>query len=143
MSSRLYHCCRCHTQIIICTRCDRGQRYCKGGCAGIARVESLKRACQKYQSSRAGRFNNAARQQRYRQQERQKVTHQGSTPKRLHDLLKTQLTRLKETPKPLLPSTTIHCHFCGEVVEPFLRHDFVHRHRVKRSCVGSHLFQNK
>jgi len=31
LSARLYHCQRCHTQVIICSRCDRGQRYCPGG----------------------------------------------------------------------------------------------------------------
>jgi len=132
-SSRLYQCARCHVQVIICSRCDRGQRYCPGDCARAARTESLKRASRKYQSSRAGRFNNAARQQRFRAQQKQKVTQQGSAPKRLHDLLKIQLTRPKETRKPWLFSTTVHCHVCGEQCAPFLRHDFLQGHRLTRS----------
>ncbi len=78
-SSRLYFCSRCHTQVIICSRCDRGQRYCPGECRHEARSESGKRATKKYQSTRTGRFNNAARQQRFRERHSQKVTHQGST----------------------------------------------------------------
>ena len=27
-SARLYHCARCHCQVILCRRCDRGQVYC-------------------------------------------------------------------------------------------------------------------
>lgn len=124
-SSRLYHCCRCHAQVIICSNCDRGQRYCSGECRHEARSESLKRAGKKYQATRSGCFNNAARQKRYRAQNKQKVTHQGSTPKRLHDLLKTRLTEIKKSQKPSLPDSTCHCHFCGAVCDHFLRHDFL------------------
>ncbi len=131
-SSRLYQCTRCHAQVIICSVCDRGQRYCNSGCAQAARAESLKRAGQKYQSSRAGRFKNAARQQRFRARIKQKVTQQGSVAKPLHDLLNIQLARKSEARKPLLPGTTVHCHFCGEVCASFLRHDFLHSHPFKR-----------
>ena len=127
VSSRLYHCCLCHAQVIICSRCDHGQRYCAGDCRHKARSASRKRAAEKYQSSRMGRFNNAARQQRFRQRQQQKVTHQGSSPKRLHDLLKTRLTEIKKTPKPSLPDAICHCHFCGAVCDLFLRHEFLHR----------------
>ena len=126
VSSRLYHCSRCHSPVIICSRCDRGQRYCTGDCRHQARSESRKRARKKYQSTRKGRFKNAARQQRFRQRNKQKVTHQGSTPKRLHDLLKTRLTELKKTQKPAFPGSTGHCHFCGAVSDPFLRQGFLH-----------------
>ncbi len=137
-TSRLFHCCRCHAQVIVCSRCDRGQRYCNDGCAQIARSTSLRRAGQKYQSSRAGRFNNAARQQRFRTRQRQKVTHQGSALKRHHGLL------AGETKRPLKrqrPPTSMHCHFCGAVCPPFLRHDFLQRARVERPFRRQGLFQ--
>ena len=127
LSSRLYFCCRCHVQVIICSRCDHGQRYCPGECRHQARSESLKRASKKHRQSRAGRFNNAARQQLFRARQIQKVTHQGSSPKCLHDLLKTCLTEIKKTQKPSFPGSTCHCHFCGGVCDPFLRQDFLHR----------------
>lgn len=86
-SSRKYQCLRCHTLVIICHRCDRGQRYCTHGCSEKARKTSTKRASKKYQATRRGRFNNAARQQRYRNQIRQKVTHHSSLKITLHDVL--------------------------------------------------------
>lgn len=51
ISSRLYHCCRCHAQVIVCSVCDHGQRYCPGECRHQARSESLKRAGKKYQAT--------------------------------------------------------------------------------------------
>ena len=128
-SSRLYHCCRCHAQVIICSSCDRGHRYCPGRCRHDARSESIKRAGKKYQSTRPGHFNNAARQQRYRQRNKQKVTHQGSTPKRLHDVLKTRLIQIKKVNRSSVPGASMTCHHCGAVCEPFLRHDFLHSSR--------------
>ena len=132
-SSRLYQCARCHVQVIVCSRCDRGHRYCIDGCAQTARAESCKRAGKKYQSSRAGRFNNAARQQRFRARTSQKVTHQGSAKKRFRDLLANQLTSPEKTRRPWLPGAPVRCHHCGEVCAPFLRHDFLQSHRFKRS----------
>ena len=126
VSSRLYHCCHCHAQVIICSRCDRGQRYCAGDCRHKARSKSRKRAREKYQSTHQGRSKNAARQHRFRQRQSQIVTHQGSSPKRLHDLLKTCLTAIKKTQKTSFPASTCHCHYCGAACDPFLRHDFLH-----------------
>ena len=131
VSSRLYHCCRCHAQVIICTRCDRGQRYCSGQCRYLARTASGKRATQKYQSTRKGRFNNAARQRRFREQKKQKVTHQGSAIRPLHDLLKVPLTVPEKTQQLPLPGTTLHCHYCGAVCQPILRPDYLHSRRFK------------
>jgi hypothetical protein len=76
---RSYQCARCLCPVVICSRCDRGNRYCPGGCAKQARRDSLRRAAARYQRTRQGRFSHAARQQRYRARQRQKVTHQGST----------------------------------------------------------------
>ena len=70
-SSRLYQCLRCHIPVVICHRCDHGQRYCANGCSKKARMVSQKRASEKYQTTRAGRFNNAARQQRFRNRQKQ------------------------------------------------------------------------
>ncbi len=132
-SSRLYHCCRCHAQVIICSNCDRGQRYCSGECRHEARSESLKRAGEKYQATRSGRFNNAARQKRHRAQNKQIVTHQGSPQNRPHGLLKTHLTPPEKAKKPVLFAITVCCHHCGAVCEPFLRHDFLHSSQFKRT----------
>lgn len=133
LSSRLYFCNRCHVQVIICSHCDRGHRYCCGECRHQARSESVQRASKKYQSTRSGRFNNAARQQRARDRRSKKVTHQGSPPRYRHDLLKTGLIKTKKTPKPSFSGFTIHCHYCGAECAPFLRQDFLRSSRIKRS----------
>lgn len=124
-SSRLYHCHRCHAQVIICSVCDRGNRYCTHGCAKKARRASLARATKKYQQSRAGRFNNAERQQRFRQQKKQKVTHQSSSLIALNVVLNPQIkARIKVVTLPKHRASIL-CHHCGEACSPFLRHDFL------------------
>jgi len=75
---RLYSCVRCGAQVSLCLRCDRGNRYCLGGCARIRRRESLLRAGARYQQSYRGACRHAARQRAWRARCAQKVTHQGS-----------------------------------------------------------------
>jgi len=130
-SSRLYQCLRCHVPVVICHRCDHGQRYCANGCSKKARMASQKRARKKYQASRAGRFNNAARQQRFRARQKQKVTHHCSLQNPSHDVL-TQHTKHRKRSL-ILPKQTreIHCHHCGEICNPFLRHGFL-THRINQ-----------
>ena len=120
-SSRLYQCLRCHAQVIICTHCDHGQRYCANGCSKQARMASQKRASEKYQTTRAGRFNNAARQQRFRNRQKQKVTHHCSLQTPPHDVLNKHLNTPKSSPLRPKQTKAIHCHHCGEICSPFLR----------------------
>jgi len=127
-SSRLYQCQRCHAQVIICSRCDHGQRYCAKGCSKKARMASQKRARKKYQTTRAGRFNNAARQQRFRHRQKQKVTHHGSLQTSPHVVLKQQSKISKSTAFCPKKTTAVHCHHCGKNCSPFLRHDFLGHH---------------
>ena len=77
-SYRLFNCRRCAQQVRICRRCDHGHQYCTGECARIRRRESLQRAGARYQMSYRGACRHAARQQRWRARQHQKVTHQGS-----------------------------------------------------------------
>jgi hypothetical protein len=131
-SSRLYHCTRCHCQVIICRHCDRGNVYCPGECGNLARTESRKRAAQRYQNSHRGQCTNAARQSRFRARQRiqiNKVTHQGSPPTPSHGSLFTGKTR-----RPGEPTFVNHahkgaicCHFCGCEETPFLRSGFIRR----------------
>ena len=74
---RVYACARCQREVLVCSGCDRGQRYCSVACRRQARRECLLVAGRRYQSGRAGRFAHARRACRYRR--RQKiVTHQAS-----------------------------------------------------------------
>jgi len=131
-SARMYSCCRCQAQVIICSQCDRGNRYCAGECAAGARSASLKRASKKYQSTRAGHFNNAARQQRHRQRQKQIVTHQGSLLVTPHDVLKAQSHWPEKVKKHDQNDPHLICHHCGAVCDPFLRQDFLHQSRLSR-----------
>lgn len=132
-SARLYHCCRCYAQVIVCRSCDHGQRYCANGCSRNARVESRKRANQKYQRSRVGRFNNAARQASFRARQKQKVTDQGSIQSRHHAVLKTALDKAECLLSKRFHGTVLRCHHCGKVCESHLRSDFLQSHQSKRS----------
>ncbi len=127
-SIRLYHCLRCHRQVMICQQCDHGQRYCAEGCRQLARKASSKRANTKYQNSRKGRFNNAERQRRFRQRQKQKstiVTDQGSPSRSRNDLLIEKLCAHKSTPKMQQIDTGTVCHFCGCLCGPFFRGGFL------------------
>ncbi len=131
-TGRLYFCQRCSTQVIICSHCDHGQRYCASVCAQNARLASLKRAAKKYQSSRAGRFNNAARQRRFRQHHPQKVTHHGSLMSVLRALLKNKPDQPQIAQKPMFISDTLFCDHCGSACQPFLRQDFLQSRQPRR-----------
>jgi hypothetical protein len=88
--ARLYLCARCRAQVILCSRCDRGNRYCGGQCRHQARNEARRQAAQRYQRSWRGRVCHAQRSRRWRQRraardaacsaggDAQNVTHQGS-----------------------------------------------------------------
>ena len=130
-SSRLYHCIRCHAQVVICRRCDRGQRYCTTGCSKEARDLSCKRASKKYQATRAGRFNNAARQQHFRARQKQKVTHDSSIQIPLHDVLPPRSSRPQNNEKPPQIKTVLACHSCGQACDGFFRSDFLRTSLLK------------
>jgi hypothetical protein len=59
--ARLFVCARCRAQVLLCSRCDRGQRYCGRDCSRAARQGSRREAAQRYQRSRAGRLAHAQR----------------------------------------------------------------------------------
>ena len=84
---RLFVCARCRVPVVLCSRCDRGQRYCGRTCSRAARRGSTREAARRYQHSRGGRLAHAARSRRWRQRQRLRegrtpeaniVTHQGS-----------------------------------------------------------------
>ena len=131
-TARMYSCCRCQAQVIICSRCDRGHRYCADGCAADARSASLRRASKKYQSTRAGRFNNAARQKCYRERQKQIVTHQGSQLVTSHDVLTAKSHWPEKAQKPDQNAGFLCCHHCGALCDPFLRQDYLHQSRFLR-----------
>ena len=126
-SARMFHCARCHCQVIICRHCDRGNVYCANGCADLARAASLRRAAIRYGATRRGRHSNADRQRRFRARQREKVTHQGSPPwlgLALLLLAGNALESHQEDERDRT-ETALYCHVCHRECDPFLRGDFL------------------
>jgi len=132
-TARLFTCARCRAQVLICSRCDRGNIYCGPACSQQARRASLRAAGQRYQRSRRGRFTHAERQHRYRRRSH-KVTHQGSTPEVPHDSLSPESrTALRHSlSSPPNPTQSPCCHFCGRPCSTFVRLDFLHSPAPRR-----------
>lgn len=126
-TARLFHCARCHCQVVICRRCDRGNIYCGTPCSQRARRESQRAAGRRYQHSRRGRFTHAERQRRYRSR-RHKVTHQGSVPLPLHAVLSPESKGVAAQHGDALAICTqgLPCHFCKRLCSPYIRLDFLH-----------------
>jgi predicted ATP-dependent serine protease len=90
--ARLFLCARCRVQVVLCSRCDRGNRYCSRQCRHQAREQARRETAQRYQRSWHGRIAHAQRSRRWRQRraardaavgagvDAQNVTHQGSRP---------------------------------------------------------------
>lgn len=131
-AGRRYLCARCRKAVIICSHCDRGQRYCTSTCANHARRAAVLAAGCRYQASRRGRHAHADRQRRYRAKH-QEVTHQGSPPTGPPVPLSTEPT------VPEIPALW-HCCRCHRPLPEWVRQDFlrcrIRRHPTDRSSHG-------
>ncbi len=125
-SARLYTCVRCRCQVLICRRCDRGQRYCTRGCAREARQHRQREAAARYAASPHGRLQHAARERRYRARLRNKVTHHRS-PAVPMGVSIACMQPLDTVSCPRL--TPGHCHFCGGACNPRVRQGYLGRDR--------------
>ena len=141
--ARMFLCACCRVQVIVCSHCDRGQRYCAAGCSERTRQHLQGQAAKRYQNSLKGRHRHAGRMRRWRARRRvkaNKVTHQGCMDTPANDVLGASpslpLPPTSEplcTPSPALPSLQSavapaqavpdqrHCHFCGTKVSAALR----------------------
>jgi hypothetical protein len=133
-SARLFLCAGCRLQIVVCSCCDRGQIYCAEDCSQRARRCSLQCAGQRYQNGSSGRRRHAARQSRYRARDK-KVTHQGSPPPPVNDLLAPGSPMSASgvaTPQDRAWRTITHCHWCGRPCPPLVRQGFLRRRGHRR-----------
>jgi len=145
-TARFFLCAGCRAQVFVCRRCDRGQIYCTGACAQVARQQAQRMAGQRYQESYPGRLNHAARTSRYRA--RQKiVTHQGSPPQPQDDVVPLDAVRLTATATASKSAAVrdvvmrlqgshpgfCRCHWCGECCSPLIRNDFLRRRQRSQS----------
>ena len=122
---RRYLCARCRIAVLICSHCDRGNRYCTPSCAKAARQRAQREAAARYQQSLRGRHAHAARQRRYRART-QKVTHQGSPPTRAPAQLARQPTTHAVIRMPWC------CERCHHALPDWVRQDFL-RQRIRRT----------
>ena len=132
-TGRIFKCARCFKQVIICSRCDRGQRYCSPDCSETARNHSQRAASHRYQQSREGRIKHALRMRLYRLR-KQIVTHQGSQPLVPNGLLQTNSADTRKSdaaPFQSMVTRRFQCHFCGCHCSEFVRLDFLQRCRVR------------
>lgn len=161
-TARLYHCTRCHRQVMICSYCDRGNCYCFKGCAEAALKERCQRNARRYQRSKKGRHANARRQRRWRERQRSKsasnvpantpvsdpvppagtknITHRGSVAGAIDAPLAHRDNRVStgdSAVDTLGANDCLRCDQCQRVCDPFLRIDFVHT-RANRSAHSSH-----
>ena len=65
--ARLFLCAGCRVQVVLCTHCDHGNRYCSRTCWRQTHDLARREAACRYQRSRGGRVRHAARSQRWRQ----------------------------------------------------------------------------
>jgi hypothetical protein len=80
----MFNCARveCHRQVLVCRRCDRGQRYCGRECAELQRRVQVRLAGRAFQFTQRGARLHAARSQRWRDRRKfsaQIVTQHAST----------------------------------------------------------------
>jgi hypothetical protein len=144
--ARLYLCARCRIQVVLCSRCDRGNRYCGRACRHQAREDARRQTAQRYQRSWHGRMAHAQRSRRWRQRRAaaagrgsdvHNVTHQGSQPgvraaplaAWTHDTASTDphTTAAASAPQHIAAQTCWYCRRCGtsqpaRVRQGFLRH---------------------
>jgi hypothetical protein len=144
-------CARCRAQVLLCSRCDRGQRYCGRACSRAARLESQRAAARRYQSSHAGRMAHAARSHRWRQRCRERkgacgdvaahssdainfVTHQGS-PQSAVDAPLASPEQADESASAVCETSAApmaaQCRGCATALSPWVRQGFL-RHGMRR-----------
>ena len=147
-SARWFLCARCLIPVRLCSRCDRGQRYCTSECSRQARDSAQREAGRRYQRSRAGRLAHAARSRRWRGRHHDAdglatpvvvganiVTHQGSPQRRADAPLAACTRQRTEVSVPCDPDQIAaqvaprlaapRCARCGTALGPWVRQGFL------------------
>lgn len=150
-TARLYLCAHCREQVLLCSECDHGQRYCSRACSNMSRRERRRETVRRYQRSERGRRNHVARTASWRARRRAQrqasaggeipvVTHMGRHPTSVDALLPacetpstcdfsvltesagdTALASLE-----VAPVAALVCRRCKRAVRPEVRLDFLH-----------------
>lgn len=128
LGGRSFTCVWCHTEVVVCSDCDHGQRYCSHECRQQGRRASLRGCGQRYQSKTQGRCKHASRQRRYRARRRQQkiVTHQGLQEACTGDVLAPQVSAQVNVSPAREPVAVGHCHWCARALTVWRRSFFRH-----------------
>lgn len=138
-SARLFLCARCRAQVLVCSRCDRGQIYCAEDCSQTSRRACMREAGRRYQLSRRGRFAHAERMRRYRSRQKE-VTHQasaGAAPDVLLPLNSATPDTISVA-APLDEPAVPRCCFCHRACSSFVRIGPLRRRVLRPHRTGSH-----
>lgn len=145
---RMFLCARCREAVVLCSRCDRGQRYCGQVCSRAARRDFQRDAGRRYQCGIAGRVKHAERSRRWRERQVQTcaVGPKGSSTVTHHGLPQEltgapiSSTDTKDGAVPTSPRATPHgqwlCPQCAAALQPWVRQGFLRR---RRAAVGQQL----
>ena len=161
-TGRLFLCARCQAQVLVCSQCDRGHRYCANGCAYITRRSRQREASNRYQQSRTGRHKHAARMHQWRKRRAASakiVTHHGSQITPADDVLAANESPTATSPdsqasspcSPIapdsialcattntrisMPAPVWRCHWCQSPCPALVRQGFIrHRRWVRNGC---------
>jgi hypothetical protein len=128
---RRFLCACCRVAAVLCTSCDRGQRYCSVDCARSARRQSQREADRRYQRSPRGCLKHAERSRRYRLR-RSVVTEQGSILSTERDVSRASEPAEASVPVSSAETETrpvseaaagkLECCFCHRWCAPWVRH---------------------
>ena len=119
-TARLFNCTRCGRQVRICRLCDRGNIYCGSKCSRQARSFSLQAAGKRYQNTRQGKLNHAARQKRYRDKNKFVTHHTSNDP--------SPYSSIGEVDRTAEFKSELRCDFCNKPCLDFVRLDFLQKY---------------
>jgi hypothetical protein len=140
----MYTCSHCQTLAVICRSCDRGNIYCSEECAAKKRRESWRASSKRYQATFAGKVKHAARQERYREAVKEKVTQQGTHVEA--SVVSLETTTETEAPHLVPDYARLQCTLCGVWCGLFVRQEPWHGGRLyirKRRTIYDRVKRNR
>lgn len=145
---RRFQCARCGNEVLICSHCDRGNRYCSV-CSPICRRESQREAGRRYQKTHGGAMNHARRQARYRasMKESDASGFTSSDPGATSEPMTTPADAPAATspsveeggesvPRSRSAAGLPRCSFCGQTCAPVVRTDVIRRRGPQTAWEG-------
>jgi hypothetical protein len=119
---RLFNCQHCERQLRVCRRCDRGQRYCSGACQVKGRRRSVGRANARYQHTPRGARFHAARQARWRERQKNKVTYHRLAERAVRaKLCSVVVSERRADDITDEAHRVVRCDFCARALDGFIR----------------------